>query len=538
VKRLREAPPRTFGSDPARRAGNAHALRGLASPIAFCDIEPDARQVLEHHMRSGTFAEAPVFHDVRELRQTHLQGKRVDLITAGFPCVGFSSLGLLEGFADAQSGLYSEVLRLVSEIMPPLCFLENVPGIRSMGLAQIIRDFTTRGYDLRWCEASGYHVGAMHERKRFFGLAIRRDEGGPGELPRAAELLEAAAEAAGEGRGAWELHDWSSGEPARLSLDTLSRKKRCKLLGNAVIPDAVRAAFLWLASGGVRSSHLEFRDDLVSRGSVARSAPLPPAGWAAKGRTWNVRALDHSRNWPLEPVGPSRGEIILDPSRFVSDRAPSTQLTTQIISQPVSVRSWSTPRHGLISATNFLTVRSMRDLPSQVRWASDTEPLPDGRVGQVSGDWVDWLMGFPIGHTAAFPHLEHTTPQEGARRTHGSRQAMPAGRGRKRTLSLASGKRAGGRQEGRTVPRGWEIEHADAPGALACPRCHCAIGVNIYVVKDRKTGEVKRRRPAARVESAGKSGGKRAGGAQEEAPDPASDSSDSSDSSDVVEVDL
>ena len=43
--------------------GITHALRGIAEPVAYCDIEPNSRAVLEANMRRGNLPRAPIAHD-------------------------------------------------------------------------------------------------------------------------------------------------------------------------------------------------------------------------------------------------------------------------------------------------------------------------------------------------------------------------------------------------------------------------------------------------------------------------------------------
>jgi site-specific DNA-cytosine methylase len=51
------------------------------------------------------------------------------MIVGGFPCVGFSTMGLRHGFQNAGSGLFKEVLRLADVLACPLLLLENVPNL-------------------------------------------------------------------------------------------------------------------------------------------------------------------------------------------------------------------------------------------------------------------------------------------------------------------------------------------------------------------------------------------------------------------------
>ena len=56
-----------------------------------------------------------------------------------------------------------------------------------------------------------------------------------------------------------------------------------------------------------------------------------------------------------------------------------------------------TPRHGNVSDANILTERALRDLPSQVRFERTTRD--ELRGDQIAPEFVEYLMGFPIGWT-------------------------------------------------------------------------------------------------------------------------------------------
>ena len=78
------------------------ALTGLARPIAYSEIEPSALAVINDLMDSHRLPRAAVSTDVRTLSAAWLRAKgalsKPDTIVAGFPCIGFSLVGKLEGY--------------------------------------------------------------------------------------------------------------------------------------------------------------------------------------------------------------------------------------------------------------------------------------------------------------------------------------------------------------------------------------------------------------------------------------------------------
>jgi len=94
----------------------------------------------------------------------------VDLITAGFPCQPSSAAGKGLGVDDPR-WLWPQVQRICGEASPGLVFLENVPGIRTKGLVEVLEGLADLGFDAWWDCFSAAEVGAPHLRRRWFCLA-------------------------------------------------------------------------------------------------------------------------------------------------------------------------------------------------------------------------------------------------------------------------------------------------------------------------------------------------------------------------------
>ena len=353
--------------------GMTRALEGLADTVAYVEVDPACRQVLQARMEDGRLPRAPVLGDVRTVTagSADLEGP-IDLITAGWPCQDLSSMGLRKGLDGARSGLIREVLRLVDELQPRAVFLENVPTVVAYGLDFIVAEFVhKRGYQLRWCVLPASAVGAPHTRKRWFGLALK-----PGlDLP------------SGETqRRTWGPTEWGREPVQRLVLprDAAHRhecRARFAMLGNSMVPEAVRAAFKQLVT-------------------AFEGQPLRPVRAYA---TWGAATVD-GLLWELEG-GPPRLEapkasldITLDPLAYTK-REKCRKVGAEALSQPVSLRAWPTLRHlGFGPASHVLTARSRKDLPTALRFAADT---PDHlRDGVINPEFAEWMMGFPSGWTA------------------------------------------------------------------------------------------------------------------------------------------
>jgi len=62
--------------------------------------------------------------DIRKLSKENL--KKIDILTAGFPCQPFSQAGYGKGFQDERGELFFDLVRLLKEMQPKAYFLENV----------------------------------------------------------------------------------------------------------------------------------------------------------------------------------------------------------------------------------------------------------------------------------------------------------------------------------------------------------------------------------------------------------------------------
>ncbi len=54
---------------------------------------------------------------------------KFDILTAGFPCQTFSSVGLQQGFNDPRGNLFFETARVINAVKPKVVFLENVANL-------------------------------------------------------------------------------------------------------------------------------------------------------------------------------------------------------------------------------------------------------------------------------------------------------------------------------------------------------------------------------------------------------------------------
>lgn len=339
--------------------GISLALHGVATTIMYCEIDTTCHLIMEKLFQKDLLHRAPIHPNVCELGKADVTD-RVDMVCLGSPCVGFSPTGLRQGFENSQSGLFYEAIRVIKELTPAFVFLENVPNVlKNMREVHVALD--ELGYDLRWTVMSAEAVGAPHVRKRWFCLGLLRGDERVADraLPLDYQLPHEPT--------------WSHPPSERLCADSAQRKRRVGALGNSVVPSCVRAAFLHLWNAQLPEGGVPLPADYLSSGFSVGGA---------------VYALP-----PPPVVVPVLLDLTFDPSLFkVSKPLSSTCKQETIMQEVVERKRWATPRHGMVSACNVLTLRSIRDLPTLARFESGT--MGD-RGGQIAPQFVESMMGYP-----------------------------------------------------------------------------------------------------------------------------------------------
>lgn len=134
--------------------------------VGFCENDKKARLVLKKH-----WPEVPIYEDVKELNYERL--KRlfpIELICGGFPCTPFSQAGKRRGQEDDRY-LWPEYFRIIQEVRPRWVIGENVAGIISMGLDQVLLDLESANYSCQTLIIPACAVNAPHRRDRVWIMA-------------------------------------------------------------------------------------------------------------------------------------------------------------------------------------------------------------------------------------------------------------------------------------------------------------------------------------------------------------------------------
>lgn len=134
-------------------------------PVLLCEIDTAASAVL-----ANQFPRVELAADVKKLPYL----PKCDVLVAGWPCQDLSQAGRTAGIIGTQSGLISEVFRLLDakHIRPEIVILENVSFALSLqGGAAIIHvtsELARRGYNWAYRVLDSLEFGLPQRRRRIF----------------------------------------------------------------------------------------------------------------------------------------------------------------------------------------------------------------------------------------------------------------------------------------------------------------------------------------------------------------------------------
>jgi len=165
-------------------AGGGGGLLGskLLGWRTICYVENGtyAIEIIKARIRDGMLDDAPIWDDARTFDGKPWAGC-VDIVSAGFPCQPWSAAGKHKGEHDERN-LWPDTIRIIREVGPEWCLLENVPNLLSRSyIQQIFIDLAESGYDARWDCIPAAAIGAPHIRNRLWIVANNKS-GGKGRL--------------------------------------------------------------------------------------------------------------------------------------------------------------------------------------------------------------------------------------------------------------------------------------------------------------------------------------------------------------------
>jgi DNA (cytosine-5)-methyltransferase 1 len=424
------------------------ALAPFACSALYCEWSAFQTSVLISRMKENKLDQAPIHSDIRTLKLS--PSMKPDMIFGGFPCVDLSTIGLQKGITDgSHSKMFFEMVRLIDE-NPSItsAFFENVANILNIGLKDVIETLTARGFTLQWTVRTASEMGAPHQRKRWFLLAVRGDG-----LKKLAPLVDKfVAQSTCGGLDGLQL--WEGNEPAaRISFKPSVREDptyddhwahRSQTMGNAVVPVVVRKAFIDLVTSAKDwSSYIESNepsvkgveypfphDGIVTPDKKLYALPkrvvvpvrhnvqiIAPGSLVKKAKKEKKPVVDAAAGGEAAaaPEEASTSEAVAaDPSVLVvegdaNEEGETIEAEAQeelLYGRPaVKLSAYPTPRRGLSHAST-LTERSIRDLPTVLTFAKQTKEylesvnfvLPEGKglhqVTTPSPIYLEYIMGY------------------------------------------------------------------------------------------------------------------------------------------------
>jgi len=139
-----------------------------------CEVDSYCNDILSHH-----WPKVKKSKDIKEL--TYEEIPTSDVWCAGFPCqdVSLARARPRAGLKGERSGLFYQFAELVSQGLPRIVVLENVPGLlnshEGRDFAIIIRTLAELGYGVGWRVLNSKHFGVPQSRQRVFIVGCHRD---------------------------------------------------------------------------------------------------------------------------------------------------------------------------------------------------------------------------------------------------------------------------------------------------------------------------------------------------------------------------
>ena len=216
--------------------------------VCAVEWEPYPASVLCARQNDKILAPFPIWDDVRTFDGKPWRGI-VDVVSGGFPCQDISAAGHGAGISGSRSGLWSEMARIIGEVLPQFVFVENSPLLVGRGLAIVIGDLASMGYDAQWSCISASDVKAPHKRDRIWIVAANANGNGlEGRNNSNSERQGIAKD--GSISALDKMRSWIDVSNPRAfgSNDGLSsRVDRLKAIGNGQVPRVAATAFKLLA---------------------------------------------------------------------------------------------------------------------------------------------------------------------------------------------------------------------------------------------------------------------------------------------------
>lgn len=138
--------------------------------IGYVEYNDYCQRVIAQRIKDGILDNAPIYVDIRafiDSGRCELYRGVTDIITAGFPCQGFSVAGKQLAGKDPRNK-WPETCEVIRRVRPGQVLLENSPGLITTGyIIQIFQDLKRIGYKIKPAlRFKASDIGADHRRER------------------------------------------------------------------------------------------------------------------------------------------------------------------------------------------------------------------------------------------------------------------------------------------------------------------------------------------------------------------------------------
>lgn len=155
---------------------------GFQSVFGVDHLEPAMRTWTRNHYNSiGCLGDIAKLEPAQVRKLLDSKGvKKINLITGGVPCQGFSIANRKHNDNDERNYLFLEYMKFVEEFLPDYIILENVSGMRSTAGGKFendIKKYMKRlGYEPTVGLVSAADFGVPQLRQRLFFVGVKKSE--------------------------------------------------------------------------------------------------------------------------------------------------------------------------------------------------------------------------------------------------------------------------------------------------------------------------------------------------------------------------
>ena len=242
--------------------GNIEGMRQAGfDTLLSIEIDPDASNTIKKNFPTVNHIEGNIC-DVHESTVRKIVGKKpIDVLSAGFPCQGFSIAGF-QHIDDKRNILYKQVVRMVRTLNPKYVVMENVPGIVNMNDGNFVRDirklFARYGYpemSVLILESASYGIAQIRPRTIFIANRLGKNNPYPKPILQPDEFIpieSAIRDLERRSRNSKTNHEWTEHRPNMIR--RLSKVRSGESLYKTYV-DAAKRQYSGLPSMTIKENH-------------------------------------------------------------------------------------------------------------------------------------------------------------------------------------------------------------------------------------------------------------------------------------------